>query len=79
MYYSEMKIKNFEVWVSLGCTSAEQSLAQPVRFNVDILFASKVLAEETDRLQDSLDYVELTGAIKAEAEKNHTTWSNTLG
>ncbi|MBC7753220.1 MAG: dihydroneopterin aldolase [Moraxellaceae bacterium] len=74
-----MKIKNFEVWVSLGCTTEEQSLAQPVRFNVDILFASKVLAEETDRLQDSLDYVELTGAIKAEAEKKSYNMVEHLG
>ena len=81
MYHSEMKIKNFEVWVSLGCTTEEQSLTQPVRFNIDILFASKVLAEESDRLQDSLDYVTLTNVIRSESEKKsyrmieHLGWS----
>ena len=76
-----MNIKNFEVWVSLGCTTEEQSLPQPVRFNIAILFISKVLAEESDRLQDSLDYVTLTNVIRSEAEKKsyrmveHLGWS----
>lgn len=69
MHQSEMKIKNFEVWVSLGCTKEEQSLTQPVLFNIEILFTSKVLAETTDQLQDSLDYVALTDTIKTAAEK----------
>ncbi|MBC7457318.1 MAG: dihydroneopterin aldolase [Bdellovibrionaceae bacterium] len=69
MHQSKMKIKNYEVWVSLGCTKEEQSLSQPVLFNIDILFTSKVLAEDTDQLQDSLDYVALTDIIKAAAEK----------
>ena len=69
MHQSEMKIKKFEVWVSLGCTKEEQSLTQPVLFNIEILFTSKVLAEGTDQLQDSLDYVALTDTIKAAAEK----------
>jgi dihydroneopterin aldolase len=68
MHQSEMKIKNYEVWVSLGCTKEEQSLLQPVLFNIEILFTSKVLAESTDRLQDSLDYVALTDTIKVVAE-----------
>lgn len=63
-----MKIKNYEVWVSLGCTVEEQSLFQPVLFNIEILFTSQVLAESTDRLQDSLDYVALTDTIKLVAE-----------
>lgn len=66
---SEMRIKNYEAWVSLGCTQEEQTMVQPVLFNVEILFNSKVLAEETDQLQDSLDYVELTNVIKMVAEK----------
>ncbi len=65
---SEMKIKNYEVWVSLGCTKEEQSFPQPVHFNIEILFTSKVLAESTDQLQDSLDYVAITDTIRAAAE-----------
>lgn len=55
--------------MSLGCTKEEQSLTQPVLFNIEILFTSKVLAETTDQLQDSLDYVALTDTIKTAAEK----------
>jgi len=69
MHQSEMKIKNYEAWVSLGCSKEEQSLTQPVLFNIEISFTSKVLAETTDQLQDSLDYVALTDTIKAAAEK----------
>ena len=79
MHDSEMKIKNFEVDVSLGCTVAEQSLLQPVRFNVNILFRSKVLAEESDQLHDSLDYVALTDIIRLEAEKKSFSMVEHLG
>lgn len=79
MHQSEMKIKNFEVWVSLGCTKEEQSLAQPVRFNIEILFASKVLAEGTDELKDSLDYVALTDTIRLAAEKKSYQMVEHLG
>jgi len=79
MHQSVMKIKNFEVWVSLGCTLAEQSLNQPVLFNIEILFNSKVLAESTDQLRDSLDYVELTEIIKKTAEKKSYNMIEHLG
>ena len=79
MLQSEMKIKNYEVWVSLGCTQAEQSLTQPVLFNIEILFAAKVLAEDTDRLQDSLDYVKITDLIKEIAEKKSYNMIEHLG
>ncbi len=79
MLNSEMKIKNFEVWVSLGCSPSEQAQLQPVLFNVDILFKSKVLAEDSDRLEDSINYVELTDSIKAEAEKKPYNMIEHLG
>jgi FolB domain-containing protein len=79
MLQSEMKIKNYEAWVSLGCTTQEQSLTQPVLFNIEISFASKVLAEDTDRLQDSLDYVELTNTVKEEAEMKSYSMVEHLG
>lgn len=79
MRQSEMKIKNYEVWVSLGCSAEERSLAQPVLFNVEIVFTAKVLAEHTDQLQDSLDYVELTDMIKSVAEKKSYNMVEHLG
>lgn len=65
---SEMKIKNYEAWVSLGCSKEEQSLTQPVVFNVQITFDQSVVAEVSDKLTDSLDYVALTDVIRATAE-----------
>lgn len=77
--YSEMKIKNYEVGVSLGCTPAEQSLPQPVLFNVEIFFNLEVKAESTDRLEDSLDYVELINIIKQVAELKSYSMVEHLG
>ncbi len=79
MLQSEMKIKNYEVWVSLGCSQEEQSLTQPVHFNIEISFAAKVLAEGTDRLEDSLDYVQLTNTVKEAAEKKSYSMVEHLG
>lgn len=78
-FCSEMKIKNYEVGVSLGCTPAEQSLIQPVLFNIEIFFNTQVLAETSDRLQDSLDYVELTDVVKQVAEKKSYQMIEHLG
>ena len=63
-----MKIKNYEVWVSLGCTKEEQSLTQPVVFNLQIIFDQAIVAEVSDKLSDSLDYVELTNVIREISE-----------
>ena len=65
--------------MSLGCTQEEQSLTQPVLFNIEISFATKVLAEDTDRLPDSLDYVEITDLVKEIAEKKSYNMIEHLG
>ncbi len=65
---SIMNIHDYEVWVSLGCSAEEQSFKQPVHFNVQIEFASKVRGETTDQLTDAVDYVMLTDILKKSAE-----------
>jgi FolB domain-containing protein len=67
MTKSIMQIKDYEVWVSLGCSEAEQSLSQPVLFNIEIQFDSIVSGETTDQLSDAIDYVVLTDLLKQSA------------
>lgn len=66
--YSVMKINDYEVWVSLGCSKEEQSFKQPVLFNIEIEFHSAVQGETTDQLSDAIDYVAVTDLLKLSAE-----------
>lgn len=63
-----MKVCDYQVWVSLGCSKEEQQTRQPVLFNIEIHFANKVLGEKTDRLEDAIDYVQLTEIIQKTAQ-----------
>ncbi len=65
---SVMKINDYEVWVSLGCSKEEQSYKQPVLFNLVIEFHSPVRGETTDQLSDAIDYVAVTDLLKLSAE-----------
>ena len=68
MNHSILNIKDYEVWVSLGCSKAEQSLKQPIIFNVEVKFTSIITGETTDQLSDAVDYVMLTNILKKSAE-----------
>lgn len=59
-----MKINHYEVWISLGCSTEEQSLPQPVRFDVTLHFDEKIKGCSSDQLSDTVDYVSLTNLIK---------------
>lgn len=63
-----MKINDYEVWVSLGCSKEEQSYRQPVLFNLEIEFHTPVRGETTDQLSDAIDYVAVTDLLKLSAE-----------
>lgn len=63
-----LKINAYEVWVSLGCSKEEQSLAQPVHVDIVLVFKNQCVGAKTDNLIDSLDYVALTNTIKAVAQ-----------
>ncbi len=65
---SAMKINDYEVWVSLGCSQEEQSFKQPVLFNLEIEFHIPVRGETTDQLSDAIDYVAVTDLLKLSAE-----------
>lgn len=65
---SVMKIKEYEVWVSLGCSTEEQSYKQPVLFNIQFEFSSIQNCEKSDQLQDAVDYVTVTEILKKSAE-----------
>ncbi len=62
-----MFVDNFEALVRLGCSKEEQSLNQPVHISVKILFAKKVSAEQTDQLEDAIDYVAICEKINQTA------------
>lgn len=59
-----LKMNSYEVWVHLGCSEEEQAYVQPVEFTIKIDFLKPVLGCETDQLNDSIDYVEMTEKIK---------------
>lgn len=59
-----MKINQYEVWINLGCSEAEQSIAQPVHFSLIIFFHENIKGSQTDQLVDTVDYVSFTELIK---------------
>lgn len=63
-----MKIKDYEVWVNLGCGKDEQAYLQPILFQVQIEFDKNILGEKTDRLEDAVDYVAVTDLLKDSAK-----------
>ncbi len=62
--HSSIHIKDYEVWVSLGCSKEEQSMKQPVHFNIEIEFQMNVVGETTDQLSDAVNYVTVTDLLK---------------
>lgn len=64
---SKMKINKYEAWVRLGCLPDEQAYVQPVHFDVEIEFNHAVAAEQTDQINDAVDYVRLTEIIQQTA------------
>jgi 7,8-dihydroneopterin aldolase/epimerase/oxygenase len=65
---SSLNLRDFEVWLRLGCTAQEQHFAQPVRVSIEFLFNTSPAGEVTDRLSDTIDYVALTDSISAVAQ-----------
>ena len=59
-----MRLNQYEVWIKLGCSEAEQSMVQPVHFSLVIQFHENIKGSHTDQLVDTIDYVSLTELIK---------------
>ncbi len=68
MIKQTLKIKDHQVWTHLGCTTEEQKFTQPVSFTVEIKLHKNLEGANSDQLQDTIDYVMLTDAIKKVAE-----------
>jgi|GEM_PF-6215454 len=64
----KLQIQDFEVWVHLGCDAEEQKYLQPVHYNFEISYEtsyeSPLLACQTDKLNDAIDYVKITSILK---------------
>lgn len=66
-----LKIKDFEVWVHLGCAVEEQKHSQPVEFTLSIEFSKNLAGYKTDSLHDAVDYVRLTEIMKSVASRKN--------
>jgi dihydroneopterin aldolase len=64
-----LKIKDFEVWVHLGCGIEEQKHSQPVEFTLNIEFLKNLNGCVSDNLHEAIDYVRLTEIIKTVSTK----------
>ena len=68
MIYSSLSIRGFEMRICLGWPDAERMHEQLVLLDIDILFPTPPRACETDHLDDTVCYDNLTRALH---EKMH--------
>jgi 7,8-dihydroneopterin aldolase/epimerase/oxygenase len=62
-----MNIKDYEVYVNLGCEESEQAYVQPVLVDIKIDYDVAVLGCVSDKLAEATDYVVVTNIIKKTA------------
>ncbi len=62
--YSSMHVKDYSVYVHLGCSKEERTHKQEVRFNIDLSFPENPPGEVTDQLSDTVCYFEICEIIK---------------
>jgi FolB domain-containing protein len=53
---AKLKVKDMSTWVRLGCTEAERTHTQEVKWTLEFEFNEVPAATETDRLSDTLCY-----------------------
>lgn len=58
-----LKLIDYIVDCSLGCSKEEQSKLQPVSFNIRLEFSWPVLGSQSDQLGDTIDYAMMTKII----------------
>lgn len=68
MINNELEISSYECYVSLGCSTEEQSLLQPVLIDIVINFDMALRGSITDKIEDAVDYTALIGSIDAVAK-----------
>ncbi|WCR58519.1 dihydroneopterin aldolase [Wolbachia endosymbiont of Ctenocephalides felis wCfeJ] len=61
-------IQDLRLWVHLGCSTEEKFHSQLVSINVDFIFKSPPVGFITDRLEDTVCYLEVVQSIKSLAQ-----------
>ena len=69
-------IRNLEVHAQIGIYAHEKGKVQPVRINVDLAVEDSIRIE--DRLDQVVDYNEITERIRAIVAKGHINLAETL-
>jgi dihydroneopterin aldolase len=69
-----IELDELELELRLGCTEAERSQSQPVRFRLRVSSGERFPASRTDRVEDTLDAQKLRDAVEraARAARVHT-------
>lgn len=63
-----LALQDYEALVHLGCSAEEREIRQEVRFNLNIKFQQNVTGAVSDKLDDVVDYVEVTEIIRSVAQ-----------
>ncbi len=58
-------ISDLRLWVHLGCSAEEKFYSQLVSVNIDFTFKSPPLGLTTDRLEDTICYLEVVQSIQS--------------
>lgn len=58
-------ISDLRLWVHLGCSAEEKFHSQLVSVNIDFTFKSPPLGLTTDRLEDTICYLEVVQSIQS--------------
>ncbi|MDR1139005.1 MAG: dihydroneopterin aldolase [Rickettsiales bacterium] len=61
-------IRDLRLWVHLGCSAEEKFHSQLVSINVDFTFKSPPVGLITDRLEDTICYLEVVQSIQSLAQ-----------
>ncbi|MDG7052442.1 MAG: dihydroneopterin aldolase [Wolbachia endosymbiont of Alcedoecus sp.] len=61
-------IRDLRIWVHLGCSTEEKFHSQLVSINVDFTFQSPPVGFITDRLEDTICYLEVVQSIQSLAQ-----------
>jgi dihydroneopterin aldolase len=66
--FHSLKISELSIQVHLGCGLPERSKLQEIRVSIELQFHSAPVAEQSDRLEDTLCYAQLSEAFRKHCE-----------
>ncbi|MDR0296618.1 MAG: dihydroneopterin aldolase [Rickettsia sp.] len=64
-------ISDLRVWIHLGCSDQEKFHSQLVSFNIELEFTTPPKGTITDKLEDTVCYLELVQSIKSLCQTKH--------